>query len=375
MQMKMGETIRIMRHKAGKTQEALAEALGMSTQAVSRWESGGGYPDVEMIPRIANYFHISIDELFGYDGDRQEKIRAVLEHADSQITRGSVTEECITKLREALLEFPEDSQLLLRLGYALSLFGSVNHGARRTMGKDGYPENDTVYNGKNPWFREAAAVFEKLLTMDTEPEDRDGVLSRLVLLYGWMGEKERAETLALSCTPVHFCRETMLAVAADGEERRKWYGNEILSLMDTLAGALQRTIRTIGTIEDTYAAETIRSFAQLFESLFADGRCGQYHLTLCRLHLLCAARTADPEKAFASFDRAFAHGTAYEAVRESTVFTYNGPLVKDVQECVYSKWPQWHTDVFSGYRRGLSEAVLERIDRNPKYAILRERNG
>ena len=72
--MKMGEMIRTLRRKAGKTQEALAEALGMSTQAVSRWESGGGYPDVEMIPRIANYFHVSIDELFGYDGDRQERI-------------------------------------------------------------------------------------------------------------------------------------------------------------------------------------------------------------------------------------------------------------------------------------------------------------
>ncbi len=38
--MKMGEMIRTLRRKEGKTQEALAEALGMSTQAVSRWESG-----------------------------------------------------------------------------------------------------------------------------------------------------------------------------------------------------------------------------------------------------------------------------------------------------------------------------------------------
>ena len=106
--MKMGEMIRTLRRKAGKTQEALAEALGMSTQAVSRWESGGGYPDVELIPRIANYFHVSIDELFGYDGDRQDKLRAVLERADSLIVKDAVTEECITELRETLLEFPED---------------------------------------------------------------------------------------------------------------------------------------------------------------------------------------------------------------------------------------------------------------------------
>ena len=237
--MKIGEIIRTLRRKAGKTQETLAEALGMSTQAVSRWDSGGGYPDVELIPRIANYFHVSIDELFGYDGDRQERIASVLTEADSRIARNAVTEECITELREALLEFPEEEQILLRLGFALCLYGTKNHGARRCMGEDGVPLNDTEYNRKNPWFREGVAVLEKVLTLQPAPEDRDAVLARLMLLYGWMGEKERAETLARSCTPAHFCRETMLATAADGEERQNRYGNEILALMDTLAGALQ----------------------------------------------------------------------------------------------------------------------------------------
>ena len=370
--MKMGEMIRTLRRKAGKTQEALAEALGMSTQAVSRWESGGGYPDVELIPRIANYFHVSIDELFGYDGDRQDKLRAVLERADSLIVKDAVTEECITELRETLLEFPEDRSILLRLGYALSMYGVKNFGARRTMGEDGYPVNDTVYNSKNPYFREATAVLEKVLNLKIEPEDRDRVLFQLVLLYGWMGEKERAETLARSCTPVHFSRETMLARAADGEERSGCYGNEILALADTLAVALNRVIQTIGTVEDGYAAGILRSCAAVFESRFAEGQCGEHHLTLCRLYLLCAARTADTEEAFSAFDKAFDHGRAYEAVRYQSVFTYAGPLINGAKKITYTKWPRWHMDIFRGYRRGLSEALLERIDREPKYASLRQ---
>ena len=369
MPMKMGEMIRTLRRKAGKTQEALAEALGMSTQAVSRWESGGGYPDVELIPRIANYFHVSIDELFGYDGDRQDKIRAVLKRADGLITGDAVTEECITELREALLEFPDDLALLLRLGYALSLYGVRNHGARRTMGEDGYPVNDTAYNRKNPCFREAVMVLEKVLTLDPEPEDRDSVLARLVLLYGWMGEWERAETLAHSCTPVHFSRETMLAMAADGEARGEYIGNEILSLADALAGALQRAVQTLGTVEDSYAAEILEKFAGLFESLFANGRCGEYHLTLCRLYLLC---TADPDEALVLFDRAFDHGTAYNAVRKETVFTYEGPLVNGARKNVYTRWPRWHMDVFKGYRRGLSAELLVKIDAEGKYVSLRQ---
>ena len=50
-----------------------AGVLGVSPQAVSRWEANGGYPDMELIPAIANFFNVSIDELFGYSKDRQEK--------------------------------------------------------------------------------------------------------------------------------------------------------------------------------------------------------------------------------------------------------------------------------------------------------------
>ena len=79
MQLNLGTKIRTLRQRDGRTQDALAEALGVSAQAVSRWESGGSYPDMETIPAIANYFHISIDELFGYNNDREEKINSIIE--------------------------------------------------------------------------------------------------------------------------------------------------------------------------------------------------------------------------------------------------------------------------------------------------------
>jgi transcriptional regulator with XRE-family HTH domain len=66
MQLNLGQKIRELRRRDGRTQEALAEAIGVTSQAVSRWEANGGYPDMEMVPAIANYFHVSIDELFGY---------------------------------------------------------------------------------------------------------------------------------------------------------------------------------------------------------------------------------------------------------------------------------------------------------------------
>ena len=60
MQLNIGTKIKELRRRDGRTQEALAEALGVTNQAVSRWESGGSYPDMEIVPAIANYFHHSI---------------------------------------------------------------------------------------------------------------------------------------------------------------------------------------------------------------------------------------------------------------------------------------------------------------------------
>ena len=61
-------------YRKNMTQGELASLLGVSFQAVSRWETGYTYPDMEIIPSIAHYFHVSIDELFGYSEDREEQI-------------------------------------------------------------------------------------------------------------------------------------------------------------------------------------------------------------------------------------------------------------------------------------------------------------
>ena len=48
----------------GITQEALAEALNVTAQTVSKWERGTSMPDVQMLPEIAVYFGVTIDQLF-----------------------------------------------------------------------------------------------------------------------------------------------------------------------------------------------------------------------------------------------------------------------------------------------------------------------
>ncbi len=67
----MGAVIRRLRLDRGWTQEALAEKLHLSPQAVSRWETGLSLPDVSQMPQLARLFGVSTDTLYGMDGEQE----------------------------------------------------------------------------------------------------------------------------------------------------------------------------------------------------------------------------------------------------------------------------------------------------------------
>ena len=75
MKLQIGEKLKELRHKNGVTQDQLAEVLGVSSQSVSRWELGICYPDLELLPVIANYFDITLDDLVGMNKIRSEEMR------------------------------------------------------------------------------------------------------------------------------------------------------------------------------------------------------------------------------------------------------------------------------------------------------------
>lgn len=64
MILQIGENIKQLRTNAGLTQRALAFELQISIQAVSKWEQGRSYPDITLLPRIADLFSVSMDQLF-----------------------------------------------------------------------------------------------------------------------------------------------------------------------------------------------------------------------------------------------------------------------------------------------------------------------
>ena len=65
-ELQIGAVLSECRHKQKVTQEELAEYLGVSKAAVSKWETGASYPDITLLPRLATFFHLSLEELLAY---------------------------------------------------------------------------------------------------------------------------------------------------------------------------------------------------------------------------------------------------------------------------------------------------------------------
>ncbi len=117
--MGIGTKIRELRKERGITQEQLAGGIGISFQAVSKWENGIGLPDIALLPRIANYFGVSLDELFEFNlAENREKAREIAR--ESEKYREKDQEKGRRLLDEALKLYPESDILLSNYLYLVN---------------------------------------------------------------------------------------------------------------------------------------------------------------------------------------------------------------------------------------------------------------
>ena len=114
-----GENLKKLRKSKELTQEALADFLGMSFQAISKWERGETYPDITMLPTIASFFGVSVDSLLGADMIEQEKrINEYCENYSRLLSEDRIA-EARDMLKTATTEFPGNYDLLAKYMNAL----------------------------------------------------------------------------------------------------------------------------------------------------------------------------------------------------------------------------------------------------------------
>ena len=120
--MKLGEKIKTLRKQKNISQEVLAQYLGVTFQAVSKWENGTTMPDVATIPAIASFFGVSTDELFDFNlYETQKQVEAIVdEHSRYWHTDKPKAEQII---RDGLKKYPGNDILLNCLIGVLELPG------------------------------------------------------------------------------------------------------------------------------------------------------------------------------------------------------------------------------------------------------------
>ena len=340
MQLNLGKKIRELRHRDGITQETLAEVLGVTSQAVSRWESMTSYPDMEIVPSIANYFDISIDELFGYSNVREKKIDALAEEIHAMNARNNGVDinmdECVAHAREAMIEFPDHPKIMLSLASVLYNAGYVRYGEYHLTDEDGYDIYDAERHRTYAEWKEAILLYEKLLKTSAEGDLRHRAIFELTQLYLNIGEQGRALALIESAPDICGTKEFLKPKATDGKNRAKAYGEALLA---TVRACAELKVTAVITHDKTMSpadkVQSLRGAIALFRIVCTDGNCGLHHAYIARVYTLLSLYLWTDSKHGEAFDAlysALSEFRHFESICTQDTVRYSAPLIRLVTD-------------------------------------------
>lgn len=331
----LGERIKNMRLHNGGTQESLARKLGVTAQAISRWERGICYPDMELVPQIANVFGISIDELFGYENTHEHKIDTLVEKIYEMNRQNNgedvCLDQCIALARESLIEFPENEKLMLALASVLYNAGYVRYGEHHLVGEDGYSLYDIELHKTYAEWQEAVKIYEKLLVTMTDEQMRQKAMTELAQLYANLGKHEKAMQLAGSA-PELYASKTFLRIRAfDGKEAVAATEEALVEVLRISAELIESIVLTDCSLPPKTASEMLECAISILRLVCIDGNFGRLYgfvscLSMLRSYYLWLADEHDA--AFKALDYALECALSSDRLTDGY---YTSPLLSHVK--------------------------------------------
>ena len=226
MNIKIGAIIKKLRTENSITQDTLATAIGVTPQAISRWESEGGYPDIELLPALADFFSVSTDELLGYKLSEREEELANIKKELRRLAEVGTHQEKLSFARDAFVKFPNDYKIKVYLAACLSDEWNNTHE------KSLIHESETL----------CLSVID-----DCHDEDiRYEAIFTLSSIYSELGETRKARSALELLSPMKYCRETALACGI-GDGNTEFY---IQDEIDKFADGLGLSIHNLVLHED-----------------------------------------------------------------------------------------------------------------------------
>jgi transcriptional regulator with XRE-family HTH domain len=243
MQIAIGENLKRLRKSRNMTQEDLATTLGVSFQAVSKWERGDTYPDIAMLPALANFFGVTTDELIGMEDLNKRETMWNIHKNVSDLQKAGQYGEATALLRDKLKLYPGDSGLISALAVT------------QVMAQSGGPQTAAIYN-------EAIEHFESYLDIGKNEKFYSYVRAVLVFLYDGVGERDKAHELALTLPHIWESREILAIEMLEGEA----YTAALKRTMALVLSILADKVDDMGMPQDKQAAKYIQRLVLGFPS-------------------------------------------------------------------------------------------------------------
>lgn len=245
--MNIGNKIKALRKARGLTQEQLANAIGISFQAVSKWENNIAYPDITLVPVLANFFGVSMDELFDFSlSEKETEIKEIINEAYK--FRENDPKKSRSILEEGLKKYPENDILLNNLLYVI------------------IDPDETI------------EIASKLVERTFDNEVKYDAFRFLAYAYKKKGDLKSAENAIEQIPEIYFTKLTEIAYLLDGEpklkaaEKQKWISFEnLIQMMWKLAECYEaKENYTEAVIEAEKALELLRILDHPNFSIYTD---------------------------------------------------------------------------------------------------------
>ena len=315
----IGERIRDLRKKHDLTQEKLADYLGVSYQAVSKWECNLTSPDLGLIGPLTKLLGVTSDELLGLTEKENDERKAYFDAAYQESMSRPTDENDYILAKQAVAEYPRELCYLYWLAH-MEFFDAY---------ENGLDKQDKTYFEKQ---LEQSLTHARMVYESTEDEKlRGSALHNIVLTLRYLERYDEACKYAEQGSTINtnVTYENLMELAMpEGDEKRAFKQKRRLSLYEDFLRNLNM-VWSYGNIYSPESSFALDAAESIVQALFPDGNLLWSHCVVSDINAtraMSAAINGNREKSLDYLSKAANHAKAYDALFDGEKHSYTSPL-------------------------------------------------